>query len=206
MFAVLLVGFVLADNDNSNGNGKGNSDDDLPPMPNLISSPRANANANVQAQVRTGNYSLTNGEKLQVQLQSNNRFRIKSNNVSAECDCNLTQEQEQNRTRLRMHFSNGQNAEIKVMPDVASETALARLRLKVCNETNDCTIQLKEVGKGNQTRAAYEIQIQRHFKLLGMFRIKAQERIQIDAENGEVIQVKKPWWASLASEPEEDWE
>jgi len=27
---------------------------------------------------------------------------------------------------------------------------------------------------------------------------------QIDAETGEIIRVKKPWWAFLASEPEEE--
>jgi len=33
---------------------------------------------------------------------------------------------------------------IKIMPDVASEAALSRLRLRVCNETNNCTIELKD--------------------------------------------------------------
>ena len=206
LFLVLLTSFAFA----KVGNGEGN--DDLPPVPSLISS-GANQNANVQAQVmsqiRDGNYTLENGKKAQLMLQENNRFRLKVNNVSAECEetCNLTQEQTQNRTRLFINFSNGRNSEIKIMPNTASETALARLRIRVCNETNNCTIQLKAVGKGNETRAAYEVQVQRHFKLLGMFRLKAQERAQIDAENGEVIVVKKPWWAFLASEtPEEDLE
>jgi hypothetical protein len=30
-----------------------------------------------------------------------------------------------------------------------------------------------------------------------------QVSAQVDAENGEVIAVKKPWWAFLASESEE---
>jgi hypothetical protein len=30
-----------------------------------------------------------------------------------------------------------------------------------------------------------------------------QVRAQVDAENGEVIRTNKPWWAFLASEPEE---
>jgi hypothetical protein len=109
----------------------------------------------------------------------------------------------QNRTRARLNLSNGRNAEIKIMPNTASETALARLRLRNCNESNKCTIELKEVGKGNETRAAYEVQVQRHFRILGMFRTKANVRAQIDAENGEVIRTNKPWWAFLASEPSE---
>ncbi len=89
------------------------------------------------------------------------------------------------------------------MPDTASETALKRLRLRVCSEENNCTIELKEVGKRNQTQAAYEIQAQRHAKLFGMFRLKMQTNAQVSAETGELIRVKKPWWAFLATEPEE---
>jgi len=116
---------------------------------------------------------------------------------------NMTQETIQNRTRFNVQLSNGRNAEIKIMPSTASETALARLRLKVCNESNNCTIQLKEVGSGNETRAAYEVQLERHSRILGIFAKKMQVQTQVDAENGEVVQTKKPWWAFLATEPAE---
>ena len=97
-------------------------------------------------------------------------------------------------------MSNGRKANLKIMPDVARAKALKRLRLRNCNESNNCTIELKEVGQGegNETRAVYEVQIQRHEKLLGMFRIKAQNRVQVDAETGEIINVDKPWWSFLA--------
>lgn len=108
-----------------------------------------------------------------------------------------------NRTRLRAKLSNGRKGEIKVMPDTASKKALERLRLKVCSAENNCTIELKEVGKGNETRLAYEVQAERHFRILGLFRTKARVKAQVDAETGEIIRVKKPWWAFLATEPEE---
>jgi len=104
-----------------------------------------------------------------------------------------------NRTKLKVKLSNGQNFEIKVMPDVASEKALARLRLKKCSEENNCTIELKEVGQG----AGYELQAERHFRILGMFKARGQVKAQVNAETGEIIQVKKPWWTFLATEPEE---
>ena len=106
---------------------------------------------------------------------------------------------------MRVYLSNGRKAHLKIMPNVASEKALKRLRLRNCNESNNCSIELKEVGKGegNKTRAAYEVQMQRHHKLLGMFRIKATNKVQVDAETGEIIRVKKPWWAFLASEENE---
>jgi len=115
----------------------------------------------------------------------------------------MTQEKDQNRTKLQVHLSNGINAEIKVMPDTASEKALERLRLKVCSEENNCTLQLKEVGNGNETQLAYEVQIQRHSRILGIFGSKMEVRADVSAENGDVLDVHKPWWAFLASEPVE---
>ena len=38
-------------------------------------------------------------------------------------------------------------------------------------------------------------------RILGIFQAKMQVQAQVDAENGEVIKVKKPWWAFLATEP-----
>lgn len=156
-----------------------------------------------QQKVKVGNYTGEGGQQIQIKEMANNRFQLKINGVDVDCDGNLTQEQVQNKTKLKMKLSNGRNAEIKIMPDTASETALQRLRLKVCSVENNCTIELKEVGKGNETQPAYEIQAQRHARLLGMFRLKMQTKAQISAETGELIRVKKPWWAFLATEPEE---
>jgi hypothetical protein len=100
----------------------------------------------------------------------------------------------ENETKLIIQLSNGGKTEIKIMPDTASERAIGRLRLKVCNETNNCTIQLKEVGG----KAVYEIQVQRHYRILGLFKVKAQNKAEVDAETGE-IKVKKPWWSFLAT-------
>ena len=89
------------------------------------------------------------------------------------------------------------------MPDTASQIALDRLRLHVCNESNNCTIQLKEVGQGNETRASYEVQVERHFKILGLFQTKAEVKADVDAESGNVTATHRPWWAFLASQPAE---
>jgi len=109
----------------------------------------------------------------------------------------------QNKTKLKAKLSNGRKAEIKYMPDVAAQRALERLRLRVCSAERNCSIELKEVRVRNENKAAYEIQAQRHARILGLFKTKMQVRAQIDAENGEIIKIKKPWWAFLAYEPEE---
>jgi len=150
-----------------------------------------------QAQVQTGTYMNQVGEQMQIQIGEGNEVKLQSGNVEANCNMDMTQEQVQNRTRIQVMLSNGMNSEVKIMPNVASETALARLEAKCEGE---CTIELKEVGTGNQTRAAYEIKTQKQSKVLGLFKAQMQVQAQVDAENGEIIQVKKPWWAFLASE------
>jgi hypothetical protein len=120
--------------------------------------------------------------------------------INAKTGLNLTSEDIDNKTILRAMMSNGKNAEIKIMPNTASETALNRLRLKVCNETNNCTIQLKEVGIGNKTKIAYEIRKEEKSKVLFLFPNKKVMTAQVDAETGEIIpgSVHKPWWSFLA--------
>jgi hypothetical protein len=151
-----------------------------------------------QVMVQSGNYENANGE--QMQIQTENGFQLKVGNAEAKSSMEISQVQSQNKTMLQAKLSNGMNAEIKVMPDTASETAIERLRLKVCSSENSCQIELKEVGTGEKIRAAYEVQAKKEAKVFGLFKTTMQVQAQIDAETGEVIQAKKPWWAFLASE------
>jgi hypothetical protein len=110
---------------------------------------------------------------------------------------------EGNASRLKVRLANGQNAEIKIMPETASQKALERLRLKNCNQTiNNCTIELKEVGQGNKTRAVYEAKVKKKFRLFGVFKSEKEVMTQIDAETGEELKTKRPWWSWMASEEE----
>jgi len=153
---------------------------------------------------RIGTHTNTNGKQIQISENTENKFKIKSGNIEADCECELEQEQIQNRTRLRTKLSNGINAEVKIMPDTASQTALQRLRLRVCSEENNCKIELKEVGKGEEKRLVYNLQAEKQARFLGLFKIKMKVQSNIDAETGEVISSKKPWWAFLASETDEE--
>lgn len=115
-------------------------------------------------------------------------------NTTLELETENESENGQNKTKLKANLSNGRKAEIKIMPDTASEKAIERL-----GELN-FTIELKEVGKGNETQLAYELQAERHVKLLGLFKAKMQVKAEVSAENGEIIRIGKPWWAFLAVE------
>ena len=110
-----------------------------------------------------------------------------------ETELEIEESNEDNQTRLRVQLSNGRRAEIKFMPETAGLRARERL-----GELN-FSIQLEQVGQGNDTRLMYEVQAERHYRILALFRTKAQVKAEVDAETGELVSVKKPWWAFLAT-------
>jgi len=157
----------------------------------------------IRNKVKAGVYTSETGEQIRVSELARNRTRLQANGVEAETDLEVEEETDNNKTKLKVKLSNGRNAEIKVMPDTASEKALERLRLKVCSAENNCTIELKEVPVRNEKHLAYEVQAERHSRVLGLFKAKMKVRAEVNAETGEVIRIGKPWWAFLATEPEE---
>lgn len=197
LILVLCVSFVFAIGMNANVKAGLNSN----------SSVQAQQMQQVQAQIHAGTYTSVKGNKFEIKTQTKaqnkEQLRLHVGNVSALVLGNLTQKQEKNQTKLMFKMSNGNNAEIKVMPNSASETALERLRLRVCSEDNNCTIELKEVGQGNQTRAAYQVEAEKQYKVLGLFKARARVNANINAETGEVIETKTPWWAAISSEVSE---
>ncbi len=95
------------------------------------------------------------------------------------------------------NLSNGRKAEIKIMPETASQKAIERL-----GELN-FTVELKEVGKGNETRVVYEVKAEKEGKLFGLFKVKGNVSVEVDAEGPvkqlSALHINKPWWAFLAS-------
>ena len=200
---ILLIGLVFAAQEGqSMQDGTGSMNDEIVATGGQQGDSVAGEGIGVK--IMAGNYVGGSGQQMMIKQQANNQIQLRVNEVSANCGLNLTQKQIQNKTKLETKLSNGRNAEIKVMPDTASETALARLRLKVCSEENECQIELKEIGSGEQVKVAYEMKVQKQSKFLGMFKTKMQVQAQIDAETGEIVRVRKPWWAFLASEPAEE--
>ncbi|PIN90330.1 hypothetical protein COU57_03825 [Candidatus Pacearchaeota archaeon CG10_big_fil_rev_8_21_14_0_10_32_14] len=104
------------------------------------------------------------------------------------CDpCSLTDD------RQFYNMSNGRNAEIKIMPSVASETAIEKLGDLGFN------ITLKEVGKGDNAKVVYDVSGEKEGKMFGLFKVKGKVSVEVDVETGDVVRVHKPWWAFLAS-------
>lgn len=190
MLSVMAMGLILAEGDQTGV-------DDLTGEGNLIATQNSGDQTQLRIKVQDGTCLDGDGKQIQIRTEDGNRVHFMVGNFEANTDLPMTQEMIQNRTRLHVELSNGINSEVKVMPDAAFEKARERLGAK-CEE--DCTIELKQVGVGNQVKAAYEIKTQKQSKVLGLFKAQMQVQAQVDAETGEVIQAKKPWWAFLATE------
>ncbi len=150
-------------------------------------------------ELKEGNYTGPLGQLLNVKQISANLRELRSNGISAKTELNITAE-EDNGTKFKAHLSNGQESEIKIMPDRASETAIAKLKLNACSEENNCTIELKEVGNNNEIKTAYDVKAKKPVKVFGLFRAKMNVEANVDAETGEVISSKVPWWSSISTE------
>jgi hypothetical protein len=163
--------------------------------------PQAEAMADIRERMQDG--EEINITERRIVLRKINSEIMELRAEKARIKTRLKLNNEGNASELKAKLSNGRNAQIKIMPDTASEKALQRLRLKNCNETRNCTIELKEVGEGNKTRAVYEARARKTFKIWGFIKNHEDVLTRIDAETGEEIEVKRPWWAWMASEADE---
>jgi hypothetical protein len=153
--------------------------------------------------IREKNGMIEIEEKRKISLKGldEEEKEIIAGKINARTGLNLTGEDLGNGTRLRAVLSNGKYSDVKVMPDTASANALKRLRAK-CAERN-CSVELREVGSGNSSRAVYQIETDKDSRVFFLFKSKMKVKAEVDAETGEVIYAKKPWWAFLAVESDE---
>jgi hypothetical protein len=208
LFLVLFSGLVISAQNGTNGDynqaGKSNSTVNANDSGNGIGQELNQQVAQIRNEFRNGNYTGPLGQFLNVSELAGNLRELRSNNYSVKTHLNLSFQNtgEEQKVRVMARLENGQEREIKIMPDTAAERALERLRIRVCSLDNNCTIQLKDVGNGTEERIQYELQIERHARILGIFQSKMQVKANVDAETGE-LRINKPWWAFLAAEPEE---
>lgn len=190
LFVLLTTSLILAGNENQNQQGI------------LGQEIEARIQERVQERLQNGTSLDILGKEVKVKTENGKEIEIEVEGIKAKSKINLSSEYDEveNKTSLKAELSNGKNSSIKIMPSTASQRAIERLQLKVCNPEEGCQIELKEVGEKNQTKATYEIKAKKEGKFLGLFKTKIDVEAQVDAETGEIIKTKKAWWAFLASE------
>lgn len=156
-------------------------------------------------EIREGNITGPQGRMLDVNKIAEGLREMRVERFKAQTRMNITEEvDENNQTRLRVMLSNGNEIEMKVMPDTAAKRALEKLKLNRCEESEGCVLELKEVPVGSAKKLAYQIQRERKARFLGIIPANMEVEATVDAETGDIISLKKPWWAFLAREPVEE--
>lgn len=129
--------------------------------------------------------TCTRTKEMEIERTNGNETIIKIKNVSVTIVGEIETD-DKNRTFFKW---DNVSREIKIMPDTASDRAIERLQIKVCNESNNCTIQLKDVGlrsgEGNQTRMKYIVHALKERRFL-WWHWNKQVRAEVDAETGKV--------------------
>lgn len=118
------------------------------------------------------------------------RIRIKESFDKIKTEIKIEQKEEGNRTKVEIELSDGRKKEIKVMPDRASETALAVLK------DSNYSLVLKEIkDKKNGSKAVYYIVSNETGRLFGIFKTRVKVETEIDPETGNITRYKKRWWS-----------
>ena len=121
-----------------------------------------------------------------------------------DCDTEQIKEQVRNRIQnmdsaevLEQVRSRAAEKGLKIMPTMASDKAIEVLS---ANFESVEIIEPTEVGETHR----YRVLAKKSVKFLGIFDTEIDVEAEVDAETGEVINAKKPWWAFLASETDEE--
>ncbi len=81
-----------------------------------------------------------------------------------------------------------------LMPDQIKEKIQNRIKQKTC----ECDeMELTE-------DALYKVQTKKKARLFWIFPVREKSRVEINAENGEIIKFRNPWWGFLANDIEEE--
>ncbi len=105
-------------------------------------------------------------DRQEMKEQKKEKHKVKIGKHELETDLEV------NTGTLQATLSNGRKAEIKVMPETASQTAIEKLQSKFCEnkeneiDANECKIELKEVGQKDEAKLAYKIETRKEVKIL----------------------------------------
>ena len=139
-----------------------------------------------------------NGNKREIKIEieeEDGKRKVKiEGKEEFETDLNIST----NESEIEAETSDRQRHKIKILPDKAAQ--IARERLKAMNISN---LTLEEIKDRNIPRVVYNIQTNKNGRFLGVFKLALKQKMQIDPETGEVLDVSGPWWAFLLNHQDE---
>ncbi len=127
------------------------------------------------------------------------RYEIEGQDFEIDTEEGMDLEEESNGTeyKIKARLRDGTQKELKIMPDVASEVAIERLKAL------NFSIQLRERIHNNTPKVVYNMEANQSGRFLGIFKMQMKLGAEVDAETGELLEARVPWWAFLVSSTEE---
>ncbi len=140
-----------------------------------------------------------NNKKVKVEMRrENNFFEVKINNSVLKSEFEIRPFENNGRMMFKVKLNNSKEVEVKVLPEDVMNKVKSRIRIKA-NDSN-VSLELKEKKVGNEEKLVYEVKTKKEARILGLFKTEIEVEAEVDAENGEVLDVKKPWWSFLTFE------
>lgn len=194
IFSVFLIGFVSSIEIGVNANSE------------IRAGNNTQVNTNTETQIRTQEririYSnesdcpencTCSGSTTKCRIGENREMTIRAGNSGntivqvkeANMSTNVTLYRENN--SVYGQFRN-QNRTI-IMPDEVQ----ARIQERINARINNTEIELREDGN-------YYVQTQKQSRLFLLFPVREKIQLEINAENGEILRVRNPWWGFLAKD------
>jgi len=159
-----------------------------------------------ESEVEThSNYQFTdeNGKEYQIEIKTKTKMKngkkgeseqeIEFHGYNFSSALKVHFRNEGNESKLKVNLSNGEEREVKVLPDVASQNAIDVFR------SRNITVELKEVGDGTNKEVVYEADGEKEVKLFGFIKVQAKLKARVDSNTGEVSDFEKPWWSFLVT-------
>ncbi len=130
--------------------------------------------------------------KSKIEIEGDNvkkKIKVTSGDEEYEVETELEVEEDESKEKIKVKSSSGAQKLINVMPNDAFNIAMQELG------SEDITLVLSEVDG----EIVYAAETEKEGKLLGIIKKKMKLEMEIDAETGEIIKIKKKWWAIFVS-------
>ncbi len=194
LFLFVISNSVIAKSDNAQSNSGSSSSSSNSGKSNDIQS------TNAQSDLKSGNSQLnsdsnpgkSNSGKSNTIIENSGDTgkKIKSSEGEFGASTNLEVQEENtgDKSKIKVKLSNGNTKELKVTPDEATIAATGLV------QGDNMTVTLNESSDG---KVFYYVSVNKTGRLFGIFKIQSKQIVEINAETGQVLLKKKPWYGFL---------
>lgn len=207
LISVLSFGMISADSDNGNGRSEDSEDElnDNSLISSLDDSEDLNDNNEVEDESEDDESDDSDENEMEQEIevekegnrtkfkiaqkikneQGEYKVKIKGENFDTLSDLNISIGNGSLGEFLRVRLSDGKLVDVNILPDDVSNITLNKMKVKCAKD--ECTVRLKQEENGS--RLVYNFEYSEEYRFLFLFKRKANATIDIDAKNGDILNI-----------------